>query len=207
MLTVTILFYLFVALAVIGALMTVTSRNPVRSVLSLIFTFVSTACVWLLLEVEFLALILIVVYVGAVMVLFMFVVMMLDVDRAELKSQLVKYWPISLVLGLLFLSLLGWCLTGGAFDLSHYPLPKPLPADYSSIQVLGTALFAHYLYAFEVAGVLLLAAMIAAITLTFRGRRPGVKGLTPQQQIKVDPSSRVHLVNLRSEKMQTEGEA
>lgn len=198
-----VLFYIFAALAVIGALMVVTSRNPVRAVISLIFTFIAAACVWMLLEVEFLALVLIVVYVGAVMVLFMFVVMMIDVRKEDLKSNFVKYWPFSFLMALAFLALLVWSLTQGTFGLQYYPALKSLPPGYSSIHVLGVALYSHYLYAFIAAAMILLIAMIAAITLTFRGRRPGVKGLSPAEQIKADPATRLRMVSLDQPKGET----
>ena len=198
-----ILFYLFSTLTVLGALSVILSRNPVKAVISLIFTFVAAASVWMLLEVEFLALVLIVVYVGAVMVLFMFVVMMIPVEDAEHKSKFVSYWPIACVVGTVFLMLLLWSITTGAFGLAYYPTPAELPANYSSIHMLGITLYGHYLYAFMIAGMILFSAMIAAIALTFRGRRAGVKGLTPEQQIQADPKTRLKMVTMEMDAQRT----
>ncbi|NCX94389.1 MAG: NADH-quinone oxidoreductase subunit J, partial [Gammaproteobacteria bacterium] len=169
-----ILFYCFASLAVLAGFSVILSRNPVHAVLSLVGAFVATACLWLMLESEFLALVLVVVYVGAVMVLFLFVVMMLDIEIASHKASFVSYWAIALVSGVMLLALLGWALGNGHFGLKLYP-ETALPMDYNSTQVLGLQLFTHFVYPFEIAGALLLAAMIAAIALTFRGRKPGTK--------------------------------
>jgi len=198
-LTVTILFYVFAALSVISAFLVITSRHPVRAVVALVFTFIFAACTWLLLEVEYLALLLIVVYIGAVMVLFMFVIMMLDINVEFNRAGFVKHWPVAFVVTILVIALLVSVVGPSHFGLGVVAAPKPLPADYSSIKALGTALFSGYLYPFILSAVILLAAMIAGITLTFRGRRPGVRAQVPAEQIRVQPKDRLKVVKMKSE--------
>ena len=194
--TTLILFYIFAAIVIWGAIMVITSRNPVRAVLSLVMTFVGAAIVWMLLQVEFLSLALIVVYVGAVMVLFLFVVMMIDVNAAEIKMGMVRYWPIAVIIGLMVIVMLVWVVGPQHYGLQVVPAPKMHAADYSNIKALGNSLFTYFLYPFQLAAVILLAAMIVAITLTFRGRRPGVKGFQPHKQIKANPNRRVRLTKM-----------
>lgn len=198
----TVLFDIFAALAVIFAFGVVTSRNPVKAVLSLVATFVATAVIWLLLEAEFLALVLIVVYVGAVMVLFLFVVMMIDVKTATREASFVRYWPLAAIVGVLMVVMLTSVLGPQHFGLNAVPAPAALPADYSNIAVLGLALFTNYVYPFELAGVLLLAAMVAAITLTHRGRQGGAKAQMPSRQVQVKAADRLTIVKMASEKPQ-----
>ena len=194
--TALVLFYIFAAVMIWGALLVITSRNPVRAVLSLVLTFVAAAVVWMLLQVEFLSLALVVVYVGAVMVLFLFVVMMINVNVAQTKAGMVRYWPLATIVGILVILMLVWVVGPQHYGLKDVAAPAPHAANYSNIKVLGMSLFTHYLYPFELAAIILLAAMIVAITLAFRGRRPGVKGQTPNQQVKVNPKQRVRLVKL-----------
>lgn len=194
-----ILFYVFATIAILSALLVITSRNPIRAVLSLVLTFIAMACVWMILQVEFLALVLIVVYVGAVMVLFLFVVMMLDIDAATMKAGFVRYWPLALVIGGAVAALIIWVVGTEHFGLNQFPAPADVPADYSSIGNLGTALFTDYLYPFELAAVLLLAAMIAAIALTFRGHQRGAKSQSPAQQTAVNPKDRLRVLKMPSE--------
>lgn len=195
--TTLILFYIFAAVMIWGAIMVITSRHPVRAVLSLVMTFVAAAAVWMLMQVEFLSLALIVVYVGAVMVLFLFVVMMINVDLDALKSGVVRYWPLAIVVGLLVIMMLVGLMGPTHYGLKIVAPPAAHAADYSNIKALGMQLYTHFLYPFELAAMILLAAMIVAITLTFRGRRPGVKGLSPNAQIKADAAQRVRLVDLK----------
>ena len=197
--TVTILFYIFALISVIGALLVITASHPVKAVLSLVMTFVAAACTWLLVHAEFLALILIVVYVGAVMVLFLFVVMMLDVDQAKQQRQVVRYWPLALLVAGGITALLIVAVGPHHFGLSQYPQPPAPSAHFSTIKQLGGALYSHYLYPFELAAVILLAAMVSAIALTFRGRRQGTRAQIPARQIAVDPKSRLSVVKMASE--------
>lgn len=180
------LFYVFAAMAVFASVMMILSHNPVRAVLSMVLAFVSMAGVWLLLEAEFLAIALVLVYVGAVMVLFLFVVMMLDIEAPELKKSLGRQIPIGLALFIVMF----WMLKQGVLDFNHLPgyshLVQRAP-DYSNIKALGTALYTDYVLPFEVAGIILLVAMVAAIALAFRGRRSLSQNINQQVQVsKVD---------------------
>jgi NADH-quinone oxidoreductase subunit J len=188
----TLLFVIFALIALVSGLMVVTARHPVKAVLSLVVTFVATAGTWMLLEAEFLSLVLIVVYVGAVMVLFLFVVMMLDVEKAEQKANFVSYWPFAATVAVLFFVML-------VNLIGHLSLAQPAPTlvfDVSNVLQIGLALFTDYLYPFELAAVILLVAMIAAIALTFRGARPGKKTQVMSEQIKVKASERLRMVDI-----------
>jgi NADH-quinone oxidoreductase subunit J len=168
-------FYLFASVTVASAFMVVSSRNPVHSVLFLILAFVNAAGLFLMLGAEFLAMLLIVVYVGAVAVLFLFVVMMLDVDFAEFRQGFLNYLPIGALVGLIFaIELL---LVVGAWVIDPQIVRAPvaaIPADLSNTEALGRVLYTQYIYYFQAAGLVLLVAMIGAIVLTLR-ERPGVK--------------------------------
>ena len=164
-----IVFYLFAALTVLGAVGVITVRNAVQAVLCLVLTFFSAAVLWMLLEAEFLAVTLVLVYVGAVMVLFLFVVMMLDVDYASLKSGFTRYLPLGILVALALFGAIYWVIRSEV--LGEMPEPAKHSAEYSNVTVLGKLLYTEYFYAFEVAGVILLVAIVAAISLTFRGRR------------------------------------
>ena len=191
-----ILFGIFALIAVVSGLMVVTARNPVKAVLSLIVAFVATAGTWMLLQAEFLSLVLVVVYVGAVMVLFLFVVMMLDIEKTEAKASFVVYWPFAGGLAILFFVLL-LNLVG------HIPLSQVNPNwDFNQSNVLqvGLNLFTNDLYPFEIAALILLAAMIASIALTFRGRNPSTKTQKVNQQVQANPKSRLKMVEMPSEK-------
>jgi len=168
-------FYLFAGVTVASAFMVVTSSNPVHSVLFLILAFVNAAGLFLLLGAEFLAMLLIVVYVGAVAVLFLFVVMMLDVDFAEFRQGFIDYLPVGALIGLVFLTEL--LLVVGAWIIDPQIVRTPvaaIPANLSNTAALGQVLYTQYVYYFQAAGLVLLVAMIGAIVLTLRDR-PGVK--------------------------------
>jgi NADH-quinone oxidoreductase subunit J len=168
-------FYLFACICVASAFMVIASRNPVHSVLYLILTFVNAAALFMLLGAEFLAMILIVVYVGAVAVLFLFVVMMLDVDFVELRQGFLNYLPVGALVGLIVLIelvlVLGTAVVGGA---SPRVVAMPIAADMSNTEALGRVLYTKYVYFFQAAGLVLLVAMIGAIVLTLR-HRPNVR--------------------------------
>ncbi len=166
-----IVFYSFAAWLIFAALMVISSKNSVKAALFLVLTFVCASAIWMLLEAEFLALSLIVVYVGAVMVLLLFVVMMLDVDFAALSQGFVKKLPFALIISVSFFGILYSFITHGDFSEQAYPIPEVKPADYSNIKELGRVLYTDYVIAFELAAVILLVAIISAIALTFRGRR------------------------------------
>ena len=168
-------FYLFAGICVASAVMVVTSRNPVHSVLFLILTFVNAAGLFVLLNAEFLAMILIVVYVGAVAVLFLFVIMMLDVDFAELRQGFIEYLPVGLLIGAIFLAELllvagGWVLSP---NVAH-SITSPIPTTVTNTEAIGLVLYTRYIHYFQLAGLVLLVAMIGAIVLTLR-HKPSVK--------------------------------
>lgn len=196
-----LIFYLFAALAIGSALLVVCSNNPVRSSLCLVLTFFSSAALWMLLESEFLAITLVLVYVGAVMVLFLFVVMMIDIEQPTLQVMTTKHLPLALLVAASFIGLLYWMLSVDQFGVSAF-MPTPREADYSSIAVLGEELFTNYLMAFELAGVILLVAIVSAISLTFRGKRSGNKSMNPSDQIRVRKSDRLKIISMPSESNQ-----
>ena len=167
MIVTALFFYLFAGLCVASAFMVVASRNPVHSVLYLILAFVNAAGLFVMMGAEFLAMILIVVYVGAVAVLFLFVVMMLDVDFAELKKGALQYLPIGVVIGGIFLAELllvvgSWAIGPGV----PHAIVAPIPTNITNTEAIGLVLYTHYVYFFEVAGLILLVAMVGAIVLT-----------------------------------------
>jgi NADH-quinone oxidoreductase subunit J len=193
-----ILFYVFATILVISALAVIVARNPVYCALSLVMCFVTSAAIWLLVEAEFLAIVLVLVYVGAVMVLFLFVVMMLDINLEELRSGFTRFaW-------------LGW-ITAGAivFEIAGVVLSKklgidamrpnvPMPPGYSNTEELGALLYSRYAYPFEIAAVLLLVAIVAAIALTLR-HRVGLKVQDVGKQVAARASERVRLVKMGPE--------
>ena len=168
-------FYLFAGVTVASAFMVVTSRNPVHSVLYLILAFVNAAGLFMLLGAEFLAMLLVVVYVGAVAVLFLFVVMMLDVDFAEFRQGFLQYLPIGALIGLIFAVELLLVVGTWAIDPQIVRAPvAAIPSNISNTEAIGQVLYTQYIYYFQAAGLVLLVAMIGAIVLTLR-ERPGVK--------------------------------
>ena len=168
-------FYLFAGICVASAVMVVTSRNPVHSVLFLILAFVNASGLFMLLGAEFLAMILIVVYVGAVAVLFLFVIMMLDVDFAELRQGFIEYLPVGLLIGAVFLAEL--LLVAGGYVMNPAitkAITSPIPANISNTEALGLVLYTKYIHYFQLSGMVLLVAMVGAIVLTLR-HKPSVK--------------------------------
>jgi NADH-quinone oxidoreductase subunit J len=194
----TALFYLFSAILVFAALRVVTARNPVHAALWLVLAFFTAAAHWLMLRAEFLAIALVLVYVGAVMVLFLFVVMMIDVNFDNLRTQFKSYLPLGATVFVLVLVEMALVLLGnkpvGAVSAS--PLS---PATGSNTKALGSLLYTDYVYAFEIAAVVLLVAIIAAIALTHRKRRE-TKHQDPSQQIKVRSRDRLRMLSMPSEK-------
>lgn len=188
-----ILFYLFAAMIIGSAMMVITSRNSVRAVLLLVLTFVSSSCLWILLGSEYLALTLIVVYVGAVMVLFLFVVMMLDVNLEPLKEGFIRHLPLAVLIAMLLVAQIGWVFFDWSKMLPSFEQLTPRAADYSSIHELGIAMYTQYFYAVEIAAVLLLVAMVAAVGLTFRGVK-NRKSQNISKQIRVRAQDRVRLI-------------
>ncbi len=195
-----ILFYWFTAVLLLAAIGVVVARNPVYSALSLILAFFTMTALWLLMEAEFLAIALILVYVGAVMVLFLFVIMMLDLKIVG-REGFIRYLPIGLgVAGMVALEMI-MVLQRSNFDSERYVAPE-IPADFNNAEALGELLYTHYLYPFEIAAVVLLVAVIAAILLTLRKRDAADQAAKTQdidQQVRVKREDRVRLVKMKSE--------
>ena len=193
-----ILFYVFAALVVIAAIGVITARNPVHCALFLVFAFLTSAVIWLLLEAEFLAVTLLVVYVGAVMVLWLFVVMMLDIDLTKLKQGFTRYAPLGTLVALIVIAQIGLVVWVRNLGLEPATPPAPKPAGYSNTAELGELLYTQFLYPFEVAAVILLVAIVAAITLTMR-RRPGQKVQDINRQVAVRAKDRIRIVKMDAE--------
>jgi len=193
------LFYVFAAVLLFAAVMVITRRNPVHSVLFLVLAFFNAAGLWMLAEAEFLAIVLVLVYVGAVMVLFLFVVMMLDVDLAAMRAGFIRYLPIgALVAGAMLVEML-MVVGPKFFGLDIYSAPAAHAADYNNTAELGGQIYTVYMYPFEIAAVILLVGIIAAISLTLR-RRPETKYQNVSKQVRVKRADRVRLVKMEAEK-------
>ena len=190
-------FYLFAVLAVAAAVMVIVAKNPVHAVLYLILAFFNAAGLFVLLGAEFLAMILVIVYVGAVAVLFLFVVMMLDVDFAELKAGFIKNAPVGLLVGGIVLAELILLFVGRGFGLGAAHAPGVVAAGTSNTQALGLVLYTRYAYYFEVAGLILLVAMIGAIVLTL-AHKPGVKRQSIAKQVARTPATGLEIVTVPS---------
>ena len=196
---VSILFYFFATVLVVSAAMVVTIRNPVKAALFLVLSFFSAACIWMTLEAEFLSIALVLVYVGAVMVLFLFVVMMLDIDIESMREGFSRNLPVvALVAGVMVVEF-AVVMMSDRFDSQSLPRPVGHGPDYSNTKELGLVLYTDYVFAFEVAGLILLVAIVAAIVLTMR-RRPGTRYQSPSEQVKVSKSDRLRIVSMPAEK-------
>jgi NADH-quinone oxidoreductase subunit J len=192
-------FYLFSALLLFASFRVITARNPVHAVLFLVLAFFQAAAIWLLLKAEFLAIVLVLVYVGAVMVLFLFVVMMLDIDVDSLRAGFWKHFPLAASVGVLIALEMAAVLMGG-FRLGEegaVPVVAAVPggAQYSNTRELGKLLYSQYLYPLEVAAVILLVGIIAAIALTLRNRKDS-KYTDPSQQVRVHARDRRNLIKM-----------
>ena len=195
-----VLFHLFAAILIAAALGVIVARNPVYSALALVMCFVTSAAIWLLLQAEFLAVVLVLVYVGAVMVLFLFVVMMLDINLAELRKGFTRFaWLGWLTALAVIVEIVGVVWARGGLGLDAGRGAAAAPADYSNTLALGSVLYTRYAYPFELAAVLLLVAIVAAISLTLR-RRPGYKQQDISRQVAVRREDRVRLVKMDAEK-------
>ncbi len=194
-----LVFDFFAAVLLWSAAMVVVIRNPVKAALFLVLAFVSAASIWMLAEAEFLAIVLVLVYVGAVMVLFLFVVMMIDVNLAALKQGFRAYLPLGGVVALLMVVEIALVVGPARFGLHKVPAPAPLPSHYDNTRALGTLLYTTYVYPFEIAAALLLVAIVAAIALTMR-RRPETKYQDPSRQVNVRAQDRVRLVKMPAER-------
>ena len=198
---VNIAFWFFSIVAGLSALSVISVRNPVYAVLCLILTFFSIACVWLLVGAEFLGVTLVLVYVGAVMVLFLFVVMMLDVDTTSLREGWVRYLPVGLVVAVVMLLQMLTLIGIKARTATPFPADNAaaVAADSSNVTWLARSLFTEYLLPFEFAAVILTVAVVAAVMLTLR-RRTGVKTQNPTEQTRVRASQRLRIVKMVAEK-------
>ena len=191
-------FYLFSAILLFAALRVITARNPVHAALFLVLAFFTAAGLWLLLEAEFLAITLVLVYVGAVMVLFLFVVMMLDINLDKLREGFWDYLPLAGIVSALMVLEMVVILGGKHFGLEQMPRPAAHAADHSNTKELGRVLYTEYVYPFEIAAVILLVAIVAAIALTMR-RRKNSKYQNPADQVRVKRADRVRLVSMAAD--------
>ena len=194
----TFVFYFLAVILVYASLRVITLRNPVHAALHLVLAFFSAAGVWLLLQAEFLAIALILVYVGAVMVLFLFVVMLLDINLDRLREGFWSYLPLGAIVALLVVAEMGLVLASMYGEVLESDVPQA-PADYSNVEAVGRLLFTEYVYPFELASVVLLIGVIAAVALTLRGKRKS-KSVSPSQQVFVKAKDRVRLLQMPAEK-------
>ena len=192
-----VVFYLFSLIALSSSVLVVSCRNPVHSVLALILTFIATAGLFVLLGAEFLAMLLMIVYVGAVAVLFLFVVMMLDVDFAELRVGMSRYLPAGIIFGIVMVFELGLLVTNWKFaESARGNIVSPIPMNTSNTLALSKVLYTDYIYLFQSAGLILFVAMIGAIVLTFRENK-SVKRQNVVDQMQRDGATSVKLVNIK----------
>jgi len=194
-----ILFYLFSAVLVAAAVGVIASRNPVYSALYLVLAFVQSAALWLLIEAEFLAIVLVLVYVGAVMVLFLFVVMMLDINVEEMRKGFTRYVWLGAAVALGVIGEIGYVLWSRTEGRQFVTVPEPSPEGLSNATELGAALYTEHIYAFEIAGMILLLAIVAAISLTMR-KREGLKVQDVAAQVAVRRQDRVRIVQVEATK-------
>ena len=198
----TFTFYAFAAILIFAALRVITTRNPVHAALWLVLSFFTAAGIWLLLQAEFLAIVLVLVYVGAVMVLFLFVVMMLDVNFDSMRTQFKSYVPVGATVGALVLIEMALTLVGGRVQSGAAGSgAAAVAAAGGNTKALGMLVYTEYVYPFEIAAVILLVAIIAAIALTHRKRRDS-KYQKPGDQVKVRPRDRLRVLSIPSEKKQ-----
>ena len=195
----TFVFYFLAVIMVVAALRVITARNPVHAALFLVLTFFNAGGLWLLLQAEFLAIALVLVYVGAVMVLFLFVVMMLDINLDRLREGFWSYLPVGALVGILMLVEMVMVLGGSYFGLEAMPAPPAAAETYSNTREIGRVLYTDYVYPFELASLVLLVAMVAAVALTLR-KRKGLKSIPPSEQVAVKREGRVELVKMKAEK-------
>ena len=193
----TVLFYMFSTVMIFAALRVITARNPVHAVLFLVLAFFNASGLWMLLQAEFLSIALIMVYVGAVMVLFLFVVMMLDINIERMREGFWRYLPLGGMIGALLAAEMGIILTARYFGLENFP-GQTFPADYSNTKELARLLFTDYFFPFELASIILLVAVVAAVMLTLR-KRMDTKALNPADQIAIKRKDRVRIVRMAAE--------
>ena len=201
----TAIFYVFAAILVFAGLRVISARNPVHAALHLVLAFFTAAGLWMLLEAEFLAIVLVLVYVGAVMVLFLFVVMMLDINLDRLREGFWDYLPLAGFVAALLMIEMALILGSRHFGPGVFGAPEPHGADYSNTKELGRLLYTDYVYAFELAAVILLVAIVAAIALTLR-RRKDSKYIDPAEQVRVKRNDRLRIVKMQATQKPGAGE-
>ena len=192
------IFYFFAALLVTSAILVITVRNPVHAALFLVLAFLASAAVWMLLQAEFLAIVLVLVYVGAVMVLFLFVVMMLDINLAPLREGFARYLPLGLGIAILMVATMSLVIHTGQFGATQSA--PDAAANASNTRELGMALFTDFLYPFEIAGAVLLVAIVAAISLTMRKKTREPRTPRPELQVSARREDRLRIVKMEAEK-------
>lgn len=197
-----VLFYAFSVILVLAALRVITARNPVHAALFLVLAFFSAAAIWLLLKAEFLAIVLVLVYVGAVMVLFLFVVMMLDINLDKMREGFWGHFPLAATVGVVIVLEMSSVLLRGYLELD--PQVPAISANLGNTKELGKLIYTQYVYAFEIAAVILLVAIIAAVALTLR-RRKDSKYFNPADAVKVKASDRIRIVSMKSESDRANG--
>jgi NADH-quinone oxidoreductase subunit J len=193
--TQTALFYVFSAVLLFASFRVITARDTVHAALFLVLAFFTAACIWILLAAEFLAIALVLVYVGAVMVLFLFVVMMLDINVDALRVDFWRHFPLAALVGVVIALEMAAVLLGG-FRLENSPAPDALVSRLGNTKLLGIEVYTHYLYPLQIAAVLLLVAIIAAIALTLRKRKDS-RFLNPAQQVRVRKADRLRIVRMK----------
>lgn len=190
-----LVFYLFGGVLLLSAVMVITVRNPVHAALFLILSFFSSAAVWLLLYAEFLAIVLVLVYVGAVMVLFLFVVMMLDINLVTVREGFARYLPVGIIIAVLMVTAMGLVVGSNYFATDTYMTIKQAAADHSNTRELGLTLYRDYLYQFEIAGAILLVAIVAAISLGL-SKLKVTKSKHPGEQVRVKKQDRLRIIKM-----------
>ncbi len=193
-----IVFYLFAGLLVFSASMVVVMRNPIHAALFLILSFFASSAIWLLLQAEFLAITLVLVYVGAVMVLFIFVVMMLDINKVTVDEGFARYLPVGISVAVLMVIAMGLVVGSDYFLSERYLAMQQLDPNYSNTRELGKAIYTEYLYQFEIAGAILLVAIIAAISLGMNKLKIN-KSINPDKQVVVKKQDRLHIIKMQTE--------
>lgn len=194
-----ILFCALSAVLLLSGVMVIVSKHPVKGVLFLVLAFVVSSALWMMLEAEFLSLVLVFVYVGAVMTLFLFVVMMLNIDLAPLREGFVRYLPLGILLIVILIGLILYVVSPNHFPTGTQSQIVQHPSNYSNVKELGSVLYTQYVYPFEIASAILLLAIVAAISLAFRGKQDS-KSQSISHQVAVKKKDRYYVVDLRSEK-------
>ena len=195
-------FYLFGGILLLSASMVVIMRNPIHAALFLVLSFFASAAIWILLHAEFLAITLVLVYVGAVMVLFLFVVMMLDINQVTVREGFARYLPIGIFVAVLMVIAMGLVVGSDYFMSDTYMAIKSVSPDYSNTKELGITLYTEYLYQFEIAGAILLVAIIAAISLSMSKSKIN-KSIKPEDQVFVKKHDRLRIIKMQSEKKES----